>query len=253
MPGSNKGKTALVLLHGFCEDKTLWDHIIPKLKFEGKIISPNLPGFGNTKLTSTKFNLTDIATYIYSDLTISGVAKCICIGHSLGGYITLALKNKYPDFITSIGLLHSTSLIDTQEKKNIRNKLVEFLNEHSAASFLSTFAPSLFSEVNINRLKPDIEKVINMSINIENKTIQAYAIAMRDRKEYSQLLYLENKSLFIAGKNDNAIPVEDSEYQIAHINNQENCYILENVAHMGMYESPSFIIKAINQFTTNNQ
>lgn len=47
MSGSKSGKTALVLLHGFCEDKTLWDHIIPKLKFEGEIISPNLPGFGN--------------------------------------------------------------------------------------------------------------------------------------------------------------------------------------------------------------
>ena len=253
MIDSNDQKTALVLLHGFCEDSSLWEHIIPELDFKGKIITPDLPGFGNSILKSSNFSLSDIATSIHHDLTKSGIESCICIGHSLGGYITLALKSKYPDFVTSIGLLHSSSFSDNFEKKRTRNKLIKFLDKNPASSFLTTFAPSLFAKDNIDRLKSEIDKVINMSISVENKTIQEYAAAMRDREDYSSLLYRQEQPLFIAGEYDTAIPVEDSKKQISNIKNQNNCHILENVAHMGMYESPSFIIQAINRFTLNNR
>ncbi len=241
-------KTALVLLHGFCENNSLWDPIIPALTFDGEIITPNLPGFGNTHLKSIDFNLTDIATSIYNGLIAAGVNNCICIGHSLGGYVTLALKDKYPDFVIKMGLLHSTAYPDSIEKKDIRNKLIAFLDRHPASSFLSTFAPSLFSEVNKDRLKDEIEKVIEMSKGVETKTIQGYARAMRDRKDYSALLFDDTEPLFISGIDDNAVPIEDSKNQIARIQNKTHCQLLENVAHMGMYESPSIIIRAINQF-----
>ena len=253
MSGSHKINTALVLLHGFCEDKTLWEYIVPELNFEGEIIAPNLPGFGNTVLKSTDFNLIDIATTIHDELMNAGIEKCMCIGHSLGGYITLALKYKFPDFTTCIGLIHSTAFSDSLEKKESRNKLIEFLDTHAAFNFLSTFASSLFAEENKQRLKPEIEKVIKMSSGLESKTIQAYTKSMRDREDYSTILFSEIQPLFIAGRSDNAIPMEDNQKQIAKIKNQDNCYLLENVAHMGIYESPSIIIEAINQFTTNNQ
>lgn len=244
--------TALVLLHGFCEDNSLWDEIIPKLNFEGEIIAPDLPGFGHSTLKPTEFTLEDIATTLYEELKASAVKKCICIGHSLGGYITLALKHKFPSFVLSIGLLHSTSFMDTEEKKEIRNKLVKFLDHNPPSSFLSTFAPSLFSKPNRMRLKPEISKVISMSEGVTGKTIQAYAKAIRDREEYSSLLYNEKEPLFIGGENDQAVPKSDSIKQISMIKNQDNCYLLKNVAHMGIYESPSDIIDAINKHTSNN-
>ena len=246
-------KTTLVLLHGFCEDKSLWDEIIPKLNFDGEIIAPNLPGFGGSSLYTPEFTLEDIATTLYNKLKGSSAEKCICIGHSLGGYITLALKHKFPNFVSSIGLLHSTSFADTEEKKYIRNKLVKFLDHNSPSSFLLTFAPSLFSESSRVRLKQEISKVISMSEGLEAATIQSYTKAMRDRKDYSSVLYNEIEPLFIAGENDNLIPKSDSKKQISMIKNQDSCYLLKNVAHMGMYESPSDIINAINKYTSNNR
>ncbi len=248
-----KPNTALVLLHGYCEDSSLWNDITPNLNFEGEIITPNLPGFGNTELISNKFTLEDIATSIYNNLKDSGVEKCICIGHSLGGYITLALKDTFPNFVSSIGLLHSTSFADTSEKIALRNKLIKFLNHNPPKSFLTTFAPSLFLDTNKNKLRPKVEKVINMSNGLDSKPIQAYAKAMRDRKDYSELLYNEEQPLFIAGEMDELIPIADSKKQISKIKNPANCYLLENVAHIGMYESPSIIINAINKFVSNNR
>lgn len=242
-------KPAMVLLHGFCEDKTLWNHIIPQLHFKGEIIALNLPGFGNTSLPSSATNLFNIAQIIKNQLELKGIRECICIGHSLGGYVALALKSKYPEFVTSIGLIHSTAFEDSTEKKNLRDKLVKFLNIHPPSTFLNTFAPSLFCESNISHLQKEIKQVINMSKNIAAKTIQQYAVAMRNRTDFTQLLFAEDAPLFIAGTCDNAIPVEYSESQIENIKNKNNCHLLKNVGHMGIYESPYLVIDAINKFT----
>jgi len=241
-------KVALVLLHGFCEDKTLWNHIIPSLTCNGEIIALNLPGFGNTSLPTNNISLNDIASIIKKELVSKGVDQCVCIGHSLGGYITLALKSQFPEFVKAIGLIHSTAFADTPDKKEARYKLVTFLDNHNASSFLSSFAPSLFFKENLGRLTSEIEQVINMSKGLTNKVIQQYALAMRNRENHSNLLYREANPLFIAGEQDTLIPIIDSKLQIYHISNQQNCYILPNTGHMGMYESPSLTIKAINQF-----
>jgi len=66
MNASKKHITALVLLHGYCEDSSLWNDITPNLIFEGEIITPSLPGFGNTDLMSSEFTLEDVASSIYS-------------------------------------------------------------------------------------------------------------------------------------------------------------------------------------------
>ena len=253
MAKGTKPDSALVLLHGFCEDSSLWESIVPHLKYNGEIITPTLPGFGKTELKNKEFSLADIAHTIQNDLTHKGIKKYICIGHSLGGYITLELKKLFPNNVTSIGLLHSTAFADNTAKKEARNKLIKFLETNSADKFLSTFAPALFCKINLNRLKAEIEKVIKMSEGLENNTIQAYAAAMRDREDNTKVLYSEKQPLFIAGSCDQSVPKKDSETQILSLKNDENCFMINNIAHMGMYESPSIIIEAINQFTKNNQ
>ena len=246
----NTIKPVIVLLHGFCENSSLWDHIIPKLEYSGQIIALNLPGFGGEPLHFENFSLADIANKIYTDLTNKGVDNCICIGHSLGGYISLALKKLHPTFVVKVGLIHSSAYADTLEKKKNRNKLINLLNNQSTTTFLSSFIPSLFCEINIEALKSEINKVIKMSDGLEIKTIQAYSKAMRDREDNSNILSNEKSLLFIAGECDNSVPIEISKKQINIIKDKSNSFLLKNVAHMGMYESPSIVIKAINQYIT---
>lgn len=245
---ASPSQQTLLLIHGFCEDKTLWDPIIPQLNFKGDILAINLPGFGNTPLLSQNFSLEEIATQLHTELVKKGVKNCICIGHSLGGYITLALKKSFPDFTEKIGLLHSTAYSDTPEKVEGRNKLIEFLDKNPANKFLSTFASTLFCETNREKLSDKIKKVVHMSDGLEGSTVQAYAKAMRDRKNNIDVLTNEKAPLFIAGKCDNSVPEKISKKQIGLIKDSTNCYVLENVAHMGMYEAPNLVIKAINAF-----
>jgi pimeloyl-ACP methyl ester carboxylesterase len=44
------------------------------------------------------------------------------LGHSMGGYITLAFAEKYPSLLTAFGLIHSTAFADSEEKKKTAKK-----------------------------------------------------------------------------------------------------------------------------------
>ena len=68
------------------------------------------------------------------------------IGHSLGGYVALAMVEKRPDLFAGLGLFHSTAYADSAEKKQSRNKVIEFVNKNGAKAFTTNFITPLFAD-----------------------------------------------------------------------------------------------------------
>lgn len=111
----------VILLHGFGEDSAIWQSQIEALQNNYQLIVPDLPGSGQSEFIAGA----DIETYaeiikaiIDKEKTISGAEKVLLIGHSMGGYITLAFAEKYPQYLTAFGLFHSSAFADTDEKKS---------------------------------------------------------------------------------------------------------------------------------------
>ena len=108
----------VVLLHGLCENLSLWNRLRVALNKNHQIITYDLPGFGKSDKLSNKFTLDDVAEILHEDLQDKlEIDKYVVLGHSLGGYISLALANKYPESILGYGLINSTSYADNEERK----------------------------------------------------------------------------------------------------------------------------------------
>lgn len=235
---TGKGK-CVVLLHGFCEDHTLWHGTAEFLKSKYKIISIDLPGFGESSMLRKGFDLEDVAHAIHNFLAEKGYSHYSVLGHSLGGYVTLALAHLYPEAIKSIGLIHSTAMADAAEKKVNRNKAIAFIETHGSDLFLEQFVPTLFYPENRARLKQAMQDVTLMSRNITIGSIIGYMGAMRDRPDYTnQLLARVDSTLFIYGAHDELFSDADIAHQTNLIHNKQHVLCLENAAHMGMYEAP---------------
>ena len=243
---SGKGP-AVVLIHGFCEDLTIWDEVVDSLKHKFKVYAVDLPGFGQSAALKQNFTLGDVAQAIHEEILKLGVPRYAVIGHSLGGYIALELTARYPESIVNFSLVHSTALPDLPEKKLGRNKAIAFINQHGASAFLGQFVPSLFLPSNRVRLTWAIDKVKNMASNVTGKILTDYMKAMRDRPERIELLKTNN-NLFVYGAEDPLFTPDAIKEQIAVIKNKKDIVCLNSTAHMGMYEDFNTLIEALIVF-----
>jgi len=120
----------VILLHGFGEDGTVWERQVTALQNNYRLIIPDIPGSGKSPLVANA-NIETYAEIIKDLVNIerSQVASqggdlenVSLIGHSMGGYIALAFAEKYPQYLNSLCLFHSSAFADGEEKKATRKK-----------------------------------------------------------------------------------------------------------------------------------
>jgi pimeloyl-ACP methyl ester carboxylesterase len=236
---SGKG-IPVVLIHGFAEDSDVWKYQQETLSAYCQLIIPDLPGSGKSDMIDDMSieGLADAVKEILDQEFLKNApsSQLIMIGHSMGGYVTLAFAGKYPDMLLAVGLFHSTAFADTEEKKATRRRGITFIQTHGSYEFIKQSTPNLFTEN--YRIKNNIivEEMIARYSSFDPLALAAYYEAMILRPDRTAVLQFINKPvLFIIGKNDKAIPFEDSMKQ-CHIPLTASIQILENSAHMGMWE-----------------
>ena len=240
--------THVILLHGFCEDHTIWDDVLPA--FSGcELHLVDLPGFGRSQ-TKLPLPLTIdwVADQVYENVIKPLKTKPIVIGHSLGGYVTLSLAERYASSIGGFCLFHSTGYPDSEEKKQTRNKTMDFVNEKGVDEFIRQFVPGLFHSTFRREHPETVQKVVDLCAKTPRLTITSYLSAMRDRPDRMQVLReFTGKKLVVAGEKDGAIPLEQS-LAMKEIVGEKNFFLLENTAHMGMIERTGESIEALQAF-----
>ena len=126
---TDEGKgTAVMLIHGFLENSTMWDKIKPELIKKNRIITVDLLGHGKSDCLGYVHSMELFAETIDAVLKHLRIRKYILVGHSLGGYISLALAKINFTKIKGLCLLNSTSYEDSEERKKLRiraNKMVQ--------------------------------------------------------------------------------------------------------------------------------
>lgn len=238
----------LVFLHGFCESNKIWKELSTNLHKQFRIICPDLPGFGESSLPDRQFSLEQIGDSIVEFLKSKGVKECIVIGHSLGGYLSLEMMRKYPSFTKAIGLFNSSAFADPEDKKENRNKLIQFIDQHGVAPFLKTFVPSLFYPQTSNKYQSIINEIEKDGVSIKPESVMWYAAAMRDRIDSIDLLKRNpERILLIAGEEDQNVPLEKSN-EMARYLPDENVHIMPESAHMSLFEQSQLCYDSIKVF-----
>lgn len=242
----------VMLLHGFAEDGHLWKYQVKKLKEKFMVIVPDLPGSGKSEMQEEEIFIDDLAEVIKAiadaELLNENKNQFTLIGHSMGGYVTLAFAEKYPGLLNALGLFHSTAYTDDEAKKEIRKKGIEFIKKNGVISFLKSTTPNLFSE-KTKKSKPHlIKNLINSSEYFSPETLIQYYKAMIKRPDRTFVLKSFNKPvLFAIGKNDNAVPLQASLEQ-CHIPLISHIKIFKNSGHMSMWEEKKEANTFIDEF-----
>lgn len=237
-----KGHVVL-LLHGFPLSHEIWNEIIPLLSKFYRVIAPDLPGFGKSELHLPEFSLDDIAGRINSFLDQHHIITCTVVGHSLGGYVALAMVERQPEKFSHLILFHSTPFPDAPDKKENRNKVLEFIRENGVITFTKNFIPSLFADQHHPAI-PDMRKIAMAS---KEEALAGYTRAMRDRPDRTPMLKDFHKpAMIIAGEKDKVIPVASLE-NLKGYSPALKIKILNGAGHMGMIENPAESAEMIHE------
>ncbi|MBZ5857132.1 alpha/beta fold hydrolase [Flavihumibacter profundi] len=237
----------LVLIHGFGEDSRIWEQQVEVLQLSCRLVIPDLPGAGKSPLT-LPLSIDSMADGILAILDKEKIEKAIIIGHSMGGYITLAFAEKYPGRLKGFGLIHSTAYADNPVKKEARLKNIEFIRQHGSATFLASTFPNLFALKNRSAMVKTIENLACSNAYIPSAALIAFTEAMMARPDRREILRnIKIPVLFIVGQEDQAVPFADSMQQV-YLPDLSYIHILKQSGHMGMLEENEKCTQAILQF-----
>ena len=216
---SGVGEKCVVLLHGYLESMYVWDDFTSLLTPSVRVITVDIPGHGISEVKGEVHTMEMVADVLHEMLNSLGIEKVTMVGHSMGGYVSLAFCARYPEQLEGLVLLSSSPNPDTDLKKENRRRLKSYIDD-------------LVEQVHIT----------------EDDGIVALLGGMIERKDQNDMLRQSSvKQLFILGKKDNYIPVEAAEEFIAR-NPQAKVAWLEESGHMGFIEQPRECADALIEF-----
>lgn len=115
----------IVLLHGFLSNTTMWCDVIYELNDKNRIICIDLLGHGQTGCLGYIHTMELMADTVFAVIHHLKINRFSVIGHSLGGYVALALVEKHLKKIEGLCLINSTAEEDSSERKKLRTRSIE--------------------------------------------------------------------------------------------------------------------------------
>lgn len=244
------GKETLVLLHGFMENLSIWSDMEPHLSDNFSLLKIDLPGHGQSEIIAEVQTMELMAEEVKKVLDHENITKIHLLGHSMGGYISLAFAEKYPEYLKSLTLFFSTYFPDDAEKKEQRIKSYRIIKD-AFAHYARAGVPNLFNPNEKDILEGKIETALEVALSTHNLGALASVKGMVERTDKKHIMEnLEAKILVLAGKHDNAVKTET---MIKHIPDRSNIksYILD-CGHNGHWEKPKICAEIINTELLHN-
>jgi len=247
---SDRGKgLPLILIHGFPLCRNMWRPQVEALAKAGcRVITPDLRGFGESKLTSEMVSMDVYADDIVALLDRLGIDKAVVGGMSMGGYVLLNLLERYPDRIAAPIFIVTKAGGDDDAGKSRRTALAEASHVQGILPVAEAFRNILFAPATLADNPELVGEVLGWILATDPPGAAAALIAMRDRKDFIPLLGgISQPALVIGADQDLAMPVENSRVIAEGLPDADLC-ILHGGGHMVNLEQPEGFNEAVLEF-----
>jgi pimeloyl-ACP methyl ester carboxylesterase len=97
----------LVLIHGFPQDWSEFQAIIPRLAQKFTIIAPDLRGIGQSKVMNGGYDAATMAEDVSQLISNLHLGRPYVVGHDLGGQVAYALARRSPEILRGVMIVDS--------------------------------------------------------------------------------------------------------------------------------------------------
>lgn len=245
---SERGDKCVVLLHGYLESMIVWDEFVSLLTPHFRVVTLDLPGHGISLVKGEVHTMEYLADCVGQTMEALGIERYSVVGHSMGGYVSLAMLDKYSDRLDSVTLLSSTTTRDTDEKCDRRRREIELVKAGKKSMMARLVPHAGFAPQNVKRLKDRVEDMEELILITEDEGVIAILGGMIERKDRDeQLRNCPVRHMFIFGRHDFYIPNEVAE-ELERTHPEARTTWLEESGHMGFIEESEKCAQAIIDF-----
>lgn len=233
----------LVFIHGFMEDATMWQ-ALKQLEKDFYCVYLDYPGHGKKRSEASEkcLSIQTIAQNLSNEINQLGIESYDCVGHSMGGYVGLALA-QLDKKLNKLLLFHSNHWADDEEKQRNRKRVAQVVTK-SLPVFLREAIPNLFLDP--KKHQKEVETLILNAKKLNPEVVANCSIAMKDRKDFSSWVSENHQHcFFIQGESDNVIPLSVSEKKWC--GKKEHFFILKKCGHMSHIEQTELTIKLMKK------
>jgi pimeloyl-ACP methyl ester carboxylesterase len=243
---SSAGKgSAIVLLHGFLENSTMWSSIAASLSKNNRVVCVDLLGHGKTECLGYVHTMEIMAETVAAVLTHLKIRKSVFVGHSLGGYVALAFAEKNPDNIKGLCLMNSTTRADDATRVDLRNRAVEAVKTNYK-NLVRLSISNLFRPKSRTLFKEEIKDIKEEALKTPLQGYIAAQEGMKIRNDREVLLHFSPyKKMLILGKKD---PVLDYNDLLDQVKNTDVEVVEFPDGHMSHIENKDELIAALKRF-----
>jgi pimeloyl-ACP methyl ester carboxylesterase len=239
---------ALLLLHGFLESSTMWEEIAPTFYETRTVITMDFPGHGKSDSVAEEHTMELFAEIVNALLDHLNIKKCSVIGHSMGGYVAMAMAELFPHKLEKLVLLNATPAEDSKERKLNRERALQLIPKAKDV-FVSMAISNLFAETARKKFQIEIEHLKTEALEMTTEGITAAIKGMKNRKDRRTVLKSFPRPKFmICGITDPILPFQECKI----ITEDSGTRLFElQVGHMSHIEDTTSTIE-IMHFIENN-
>jgi pimeloyl-ACP methyl ester carboxylesterase len=243
----------VVLLHGYLESSEVWNGFEARLTDVFRVITIDLPGHGLSSVYGDSHTMEFMATAVKELLDSLHLKKVFLTGHSLGGYVTLAFLELFPEYLTGYCLFHSQPLADSTEAIEKRRREISIVKAGKKDLMYPDNIIRMFAPANLEKFANALMKSKNIASRLPGEGIIAMLNGMIARP--SRLSFMEEgrvPCLWILGSMDNYIPCELIQTKVKLPPNAR-LVVLKNSGHLGFVEEEDKAVEVITEFVKSLQ
>lgn len=231
---------ALVLLHAFPLDRSMWDREVRALADAASpIVAPSFPGFGRSDLPGRQPTLDDYADAVIGVLDAARVETAAFAGLSMGGYVAFSIWRRHRRRVERLGLIATKAEADTPEAAQNRIRLAGLIREHGIDALLK--APPKW----LREGAPQWPKVKELIKAQRPEAVAQASVAMAGRADSTKdLPTIDVPTAVIVGEADALTPLADAKTMHEAIPGS-SLTVIPDAGHLANIEAPEAFEKAI--------
>ena len=238
---------ALLFIHGWPHDRTLWAAQTSGLATQARCLAPDLRGFGESTVRGP-WSIDQFADDLAALLAARHVDRVVVCGLSMGGYVAFALLRRHRALVRALILTSTRATADTAEGREKRARLIEFVQQHGVAALADRQLKAMVGSTTFES-RPDVrESLRQMMAAAPLEGVVGALRAMAERPDASALLpTIDVPTLVVGGAEDTFTPPDELRAMAAQIP-QCRFELLAAAGHACAYERPGAYNHVVSEF-----